>query len=100
MALQILNHLQDCKDDYLALDRVYIPEQWLREEGTDVTALDSDAAGPELRRVLDRTLARTDELITHARAAPRRIRKNPSLARNWHRLLSRSGRRKSAARDR
>ena len=74
MALQILNHLQDCKDDYLALDRVYIPEQWLREEGTDVTALDSDAAGPELRRVLDRTLARTDELITHARAAPRQIR--------------------------
>ena len=24
-ALQVLNHLQDCKDDYLALDRVYLP---------------------------------------------------------------------------
>jgi farnesyl-diphosphate farnesyltransferase len=73
-ALQILNHLQDCKDDYLALDRVYIPEPWLREEGIGVEVLKQDAAGPELRRVLDRTLARTDELIIRARAAPRRIR--------------------------
>ena len=29
-ALQVLNHLQDCGEDYLALDRVYVPEPWLQ----------------------------------------------------------------------
>ena len=70
MALQILNHLQDCKDDYLTLDRVYIPQPWLRAEGIDVDALGADAAGPALRKVIDRTLDRTDELIEQARKAP------------------------------
>ena len=29
-ALQVLNHLQDCREDFLVLDRVYVPEPWLR----------------------------------------------------------------------
>jgi squalene synthase HpnC len=73
-ALQILNHLQDCKNDYLGLDRVYIPQPWLREQGIDVEALAADAASPALRAVLDRVLDRTDELIVTARAAPAFIR--------------------------
>ena len=70
MALQILNHLQDCKDDYRNLDRVYIPQPWLIEEGIDVAALDAESADPALRRVLDRVLDRTDELILYARTGP------------------------------
>lgn len=73
-ALQILNHLQDCKNDYLGLDRVYIPQPWLREQGIDVEALAADAASPALRAVLDRVLDRTDEMIIAARAAPGFIR--------------------------
>lgn len=75
IALQILNHLQDCKDDYVNLDRVYIPEDWLREAGTGVEALDAPTASPELRRVLDRVLERTDRLIADARPGPARIRR-------------------------
>lgn len=32
-ALQVINHLQDCQDDYRKLDRVYLPLDWMREEG-------------------------------------------------------------------
>jgi len=72
VALQVLNHLQDCKEDYRDLDRVYIPQPWLREEGIDVDALSADASDAALRSVLNRTLDRTDELIVQAwKATPR-----------------------------
>ena len=30
-SLQIINHIQDCKDDFRNLDRVYIPEKFLKK---------------------------------------------------------------------
>ena len=72
IALQILNHLQDCKDDYLNLDRVYIPCDMLSEAGTGVEALAADRSSPQLRTALSRVLARTDELILKARLGPMR----------------------------
>jgi farnesyl-diphosphate farnesyltransferase len=73
-ALQVLNHLQDCGEDYRLIDRVYVPDEDLAAEGIDVTALGADTAGPALRRVLDRLLDRTDVLIETARALPERVR--------------------------
>ncbi len=70
IALQILNHLQDCKDDYRDLDRVYIPEDMLRANGAGVEALNAERASPALRSTLDAVLDRTDELILQARGAP------------------------------
>ncbi len=72
-ALQVLNHLQDCADDYRALDRVYLPEKWLAEEGETVQALARPACSPGLRRVLDRLIAGTDELLVTARTLPHRL---------------------------
>jgi farnesyl-diphosphate farnesyltransferase len=74
IALQILNHLQDCGDDYRELDRVYIPEPWLKEAGLEVSALGAGPSGPAMRGVLDRMLDRTDELIVRAAAGPPMIR--------------------------
>lgn len=74
IALQILNHLQDCKDDYLNLDRVYIPRDMLAEAGTGVEALAAERSSPQLRAALNRVLARTDELILKARLGPPLIR--------------------------
>lgn len=74
IALQILNHLQDCKDDYLQLDRVYIPEDMLRKNGTGVEALNAPQSSHELRTTLNAVLDRTDELILQARGAPALIR--------------------------
>jgi hydroxysqualene synthase len=71
-ALQVLNHLQDCADDYRALDRVYLPMTDLEAEGIGVEALGAKASCPRLRRVLDDMLDRTDALVATARGlAPR-----------------------------
>lgn len=65
-ALQVLNHLQDCQDDYRTLDRVYLPLEWMREAGIGVDALDEPVAGPALRQVIDRCLDATDALLATA----------------------------------
>ena len=67
IALQILNHLQDCKMDYMALNRVYIPEEFFKAHKTDVTILEANNTDINFRRVLDTILTRTDELIYIAR---------------------------------
>ena len=69
-ALQILNHLQDCQDDHRALDRVYLPEPWLQDEGLTVAVLQEGESPPALRRVLDRCLDGVDPLLERARALP------------------------------
>lgn len=73
-ALQVINHLQDCQDDYREMDRVYLPQDWLAEAGIGVDALDRPSAGPELRRVLDRCLDGCDTLMAEARKMPGRLK--------------------------
>jgi hydroxysqualene synthase len=73
-ALQVLNHLQDCGDDYKALNRVYLPQDWMAAEGVTVEALDAPALSPGLRRVVDKCLDATDALILHARTLPGRLK--------------------------
>jgi squalene synthase HpnC len=63
IALQILNHLQDVKADYLDLDRVYFPSLWFVAERATVAELRADAASPRLRRLFDRTLDGVDRLL-------------------------------------
>ena len=67
-ALQVLNHLQDCADDYRLLDRVYLPTRDLLAEGIGVETLAARASCPRLRRVLDGMLNRTETLVTSARS--------------------------------
>jgi squalene synthase HpnC len=66
-ALQVINHLQDCGDDYRQLDRVYLPEPWLSDEGLSARALAGTTAPPGLRRVLDRLLDGTEALLAASR---------------------------------
>ena len=69
-ALQVINHLQDCQDDYRALDRVYLPLDWMAEAGAAVQDLDGTVTGPPLRRVIDRTLDGVEALLREAAALP------------------------------
>ena len=66
IALQILNHLQDVRADYLDLDRVYLPTAWFAEEGSNVTELRAHKSSPAVRRILDRALDGVDELLAVA----------------------------------
>jgi len=70
MALQVINHLQDCQDDYRSLDRVYLPLDWMGDAGASVEDLDSPAATAALRTVFDRTIVATQALLVGARVLP------------------------------
>jgi hydroxysqualene synthase len=62
-ALQIINHLQDCRDDYLNLDRVYVPLDALSAAGVAVEAIGAERSSPELLGCLHRLAARTESLL-------------------------------------
>ncbi len=72
-ALQVLNHLQDCADDYRALDRVYLPLGDLDAAGCTVMDLTAPRASAGLRLVIDRLLDGTERLIAAARLLPGRV---------------------------
>jgi squalene synthase HpnC len=72
-ALQVINHLQDCKEDFRRLNRVYLPTDWLEAEGSAVEDLDRPAATPGMRRTLDRCLDATNLLLREARRLPRQL---------------------------
>jgi squalene synthase HpnC len=69
-ALQVLNHLQDCQDDYRALNRVYLPLDSFAAAGIEVDELDRPSASPAMRQVLDRALDGVDGLLETARDLP------------------------------
>jgi squalene synthase HpnC len=65
-ALQIINHLQDCQDDYRNLNRVYIPQDALAASGSNVEALGGERASPALIECLHRLAARTETLLSES----------------------------------
>jgi hydroxysqualene synthase len=73
-ALQVLNHLQDCADDYERLDRIYLPESDRAACGAAIEDLRGAALTPGLRCVVDRLLDGCDRLIAEARALPPAVR--------------------------
>ncbi len=74
MALQVINHLQDCGDDYRTLDRVYLPSDWLAAEECTVDVLAAESSSPGLRRVIDRAIGASRRLMTDAYPLPRSLR--------------------------
>lgn len=70
IALQIINHLQDCRDDYTTLGRVYLPQDWMAEAGAADVHLEREAATLALRAVIDRCLDGVDGLLVDARRLP------------------------------
>jgi squalene synthase HpnC len=73
-ALQIINHLQDCQEDYRNLDRVYVPLDALAAYGLGVDALGEGSASPALRQCLRDLAARTERLLTGSDVFPSLIR--------------------------
>ena len=56
------------------MNRVYLPEEWLREEKADVEDLCKSVASKGLRAVMDRCLNATEELLTVAHELPRKLK--------------------------
>lgn len=74
IALQIINHLQDCQDDYRQMNRVYLPGDMLARAGARIEDLDKTQSSPPLRQVFDRLLDSTDELLKVADRLPAGLR--------------------------
>jgi squalene synthase HpnC len=68
--LQIVNHLQDMKDDKRNLDRIYVIEPWLSDEGGNFSDIEAGAESPALRRTIDRMLDGCDAMMADARRLP------------------------------
>lgn len=73
-ALQVINHLQDCGDDYRRLDRVYLPESDLDAAGGRLEDLGGDRLTEGLRGTIDRLLDGTARLLDTAAALPAQVR--------------------------
>ena len=69
-ALQIINHLQDCKDDYRNLDRVYVPLDTLSAYGVGVEAIGEPRASPALLAGLHSLAERTEQLLSESDVFP------------------------------
>jgi squalene synthase HpnC len=62
-ALQIINHLQDCKKDYEGLDRVYLPLDALSAAEAKIEDLRGAQSTPALRECLGKLAVRTGQLL-------------------------------------
>ena len=74
VALQVINHLQDCGVDYMEMDRVYVPQDHLTRFGSETRELTSGQSTPGLRRCLDTLLDETETLMVEARKLPGRLK--------------------------
>ncbi len=68
--LQILNHSQDCGEDYHNLNRVYLSTNWMEEEGVSASDLANNELNPGMRAVIDRTLEGVRRLLPQADLLP------------------------------
>jgi len=82
-ALQIINHLQDCSEDFKQMDRVYLPKNWMGEFGATVDDLNKPIITPALRLVFNEILKSTEHLMIKACPIVRDIKS--------HRLAMESG---------
>lgn len=72
-ALQIINHIQDCADDYRELDRVYIPLDMMAANGADTAMLAASKSPLALRQTLNTMLDRLTPMLQQARTLPRHV---------------------------
>lgn len=64
--LQIINHLQDIKEDYVERNRVYFPVSWFE----DVGALSNESANENVREAIDKAIFLTRKLMKRVYSLP------------------------------
>lgn len=73
-ALQVINHLQDCKLDAQEMDRIYIPLSEFAAVQAEPADLLKPHSSPAIRRILDRLLDQTKDLLHEADRLPGKVR--------------------------
>ncbi len=65
-ALQLLNHLQDLKSDFMERHRIYLPIGWL----DNPDHLSGDFATPDVRQAINRALKKVEAMLVEAAPLP------------------------------
>ncbi|MGI4876268.1 MAG: squalene synthase HpnC [Janthinobacterium lividum] len=73
-ALQVVNHLQDCGEDFRAMGRVYIPDTMLAAAGLDTDVLAAPRSPPALRAIVIDLAERCDALLRQSAGFARQLR--------------------------
>ena len=79
ISLQILNHIKDLRYDYINLQRIYIPQDWLNHDQCSSDDFSEMKTTAKLKITLMRMLNQTDYLLASADNLPKTI-KSPRLA--------------------
>ncbi|MGB1539638.1 MAG: squalene/phytoene synthase family protein, partial [Rickettsiales bacterium] len=74
IVLQLLNHLQDCKADYEALNRIYLPQTLFKTHEAKEADLRNPHATPALQRLFSDYLDRCEALLDTASPLPTSIK--------------------------
>jgi squalene synthase HpnC len=72
-SLQIINHLQDCGQDFARLDRVYLPEEALERAGASCSDLAAPRASPALRAAIVDLAQQAGALLDHGAGLSGRV---------------------------
>jgi squalene synthase HpnC len=73
-ALQILNHIQDCQDDYKSMGRVYLPLDMMKQHNVSIENLVAPSISAEFRTYLNAILDSVDKLIIQATKLPIKLK--------------------------
>ncbi len=73
-ALQIINHLQDLRADKRRLNRIYLPQRWMRRHQASEAMIDADTLSPQLRCAVQEVIERNAVLLQQADALPASLR--------------------------
>ncbi len=79
IALQILNHIQDCKEDYNKINRVYLPLTFLKKHNVRLQQLKKNRIEKNLRLTINDVLLHTEKLINEADKY-KKVMKNKKLS--------------------
>jgi len=90
-ALQVLNHVQDCQKDLRALDRAYIPLDWLQLHASRIEDIAAPRLNAPLRSVLNRMLERCEAWVAAAQPLARGMA-DARFAMEAHTIVTLAGR--------
>jgi hydroxysqualene synthase len=73
-SLQVINHLQDCGQDFATLDRVYLPQETFDRYGAKVADLGASQATPQLREAIAALARRSEALLEEGASLARQVK--------------------------
>jgi hydroxysqualene synthase len=73
-SLQVINHLQDCGEDYAGLDRVYLPEETLRRHDATIADLGAKNASRGLHAAIVELARGSEDLLDEGASLAGRVK--------------------------